>query len=70
MVWLLHSALPNIKSFSCYQGRTGHPFFVSFLYVFVMEEIRYRGRGSKRLRGLSFSLSLSFPYDQWSIEEY
>lgn len=34
-----------------------------------MEKIHYRGRGSGRLRGLSFSLSLSFPYDQWSIEE-
>lgn len=42
-------------------------FFASLF--FVTEDIHYRGRGSGRLRGLSFSLSLSFPYDQWSIEE-
>lgn len=45
------------------------PFLFLFFTFFVMEEIHYRGRGSGRLGGLSFSLSLSFPYDQWSIEE-
>lgn len=54
----LGSALPTIWSVYCYQGCSDYPFCPFSLLFFGRGD---RGRGSRRLRGLSFSLSFLLP---------